>query len=207
MDWRYMKTLKVLNKAGEVTRTVPKNIVKDPIAMKAFIDAEYPNRSSKKQFELTFHQANNFAKVAAQIFHAHLNRSISDIDPCYMAPFIVNSTFSLELFLKTLHQSHKTKSYGEVADKHNLKNLYFSLPGKIQNKLKKSVNHCAVAQNRTEDSIVLDVRVRELANAFVDWRYMHEKDHLKIRAFNDLIVIMGAFYNSCIDLDWYTKRT
>ena len=199
-----MKTLKVLNRAGEVTGTVPEDVVKDPIALKTFIETECPNRNTKKQFELTFHQANNFATVAAQIFHAHLNKNINEIDPCYMAPFIVNSTFSLELFLKMLHQSHKTKSYDEVSDKHNLKSLYFSLPGKIQNKLKKSVNNCAIAQKRPIDSIVLDIRIKELANAFVDWRYMHEKDNLKIRAFNDLIIIMGAFYNSCIDLDWYT---
>jgi hypothetical protein len=68
-----MKTLKVLNRAGEVTGTASEDVVKDPIALKAFIETEYPNRNAKKQFELTFHQANNFATVAAQIFHAHLN--------------------------------------------------------------------------------------------------------------------------------------
>ncbi len=202
-----MKTLKVLNKAGEVTGTVAESIVKNPKALRAFIEAEYPNAKQKEQFELTLHQANNFANVAAQIFHKHLNKKINEIDPSYLAPFIVNSTFSLELFLKTLHQSHKTKSFNRVSGEHNLKELYFSLPGKIQNKLKQSVINCLLAQNKPADNIVLDDRVRELANAFVDWRYMHEKDTLKIRAFNDLIIIMGAFYNSCVDLNWYVKRT
>jgi len=201
-----MKTLKIIDSYGHVIDTVPADIMNNPAKLKEYIKKSNPDSLEKSKSQMTFHQANNFAQVASEIFHKHLNKDIQCIDPNYLSPYVVNATFALELFLKTLHQSHKTKSYDRVYREHNLKELYLSLPGKIQRDIEKSVKACLIAEKKPSNSIELSKRFKEIANAFVEWRYMHEKGYLKISCFSELIILLNALYNSCVDLKWYEQQ-
>jgi len=200
-----METLKVLNKSGEVIDTIPAEIAHSKEKLKAYFEENGLAYDSKPKHKLTFYQADSFAKVASEIFHKNLKKKINEIDSTYFSPFIVNASFAVELFLKSLHQKLETKSYKTVANKHNLKELYFALPGKVQKSIETSVKVCLKASNRSEDSLDLKIRIKELANTFIDWRYMHEKDGLKVRSFQDFIILMNALRNSCLNLDWYKK--
>jgi hypothetical protein len=201
-----MKKLKLLNSQGAVVAQVPDTVLNDPVAARELLATLGYASEPKSKAHLTFAQANCFASTAADIYHSHLNKNIKELKPEYVAPFIVNSTFSIELFLKSIHIAHETKNYQTVFDKHNLKELFFSLPGKIQNDIHKSLKACLAAENRAEDEINLSTRFRELANAFVDWRYMHEKKYLRAGNFSDLLPIMNALYNCCINLKWHENN-
>lgn len=198
-----MKMLKFIDKDGNEIKKISSEVMNSPDELRKILQES--GCTLKEQWKLTFDQAVCFSKVAASIFHQNLNFEINKINMDFFSPFVVNSIFSIELYLKCIHQKHQTKSLPEVSDKHNLKNLFFSLPGKIQNNLQKSLEACLIAHGCTDQSMDLGKKMRSLANAYVEWRYVHEKGHLKIQGFNYLIPIMSAFYNSSIDIEWYKK--
>ncbi len=201
-----MKQLKLIDKSGAVIGNVNSDVMDDPDELRKILKKSSQYTGVKTQYEMILGQANSFASVAADIYHSQLTKNIVSVKPEYIAPFIVNSVFAIELFLKTIHIQNDTKSYAQVSNEHSLKKLYFSLPGKLQQSLIHSLNACLVAEKKEVDTIDLPARFRELANAFVDWRYLHEKKHLKIKSLPDLITIMSSLYNSAIDIQWYLKK-
>lgn len=202
-----MKKLKLIDKSGVVIGKVDSDVMNDPDELCKILNKSVKHSGVKTQYEMILGQANSFASVAADIFKGQLTKSIVSVKPEYIAPFVVNSAFAIELFLKTIHIKNKTKSYTHVSHEHSLKKLYCSLPGKLQQSLVHSLNTCLVAEGKKAGAIDLSSKFCELANAFVDWRYLHEKKHLKIKSLPDLITIMNSLYNSAIDIEWHLKKT
>lgn len=199
-----MKELKLIDGKGNVIDVVSETVVGDPALMRDVL-AKHGYMQDKNKSKLTFGQANCFAKTASDIYRNHLNKIVIEVEEIYIAPFIVNATFAIELFLKSIHIKYEVNSSVDISSIHNLKKLFFALPGKLQKKLQESLGSCLMAMGREYDEVDLSSQFRLLANAFIDWRYMHEKEYLKAGKVGDLIPIMNALYCSSMDINWYEK--
>ena len=201
-----MKKLKLIDKNGNVLKEVNADVMDSPDELKKILEESGSDTKKKPMWKLTFDQAVCFSKVASNLYHENLKEKITNIKVQYVAPFIVNATFSMELYLKSIHQKLDTKALPSVSDKHNLKRLFFSLPGRIQNDIIKSLQTCLTAQGRPADDIDMGKTIRTIANAYVDWRYLHQKEYIKFKAIGDLIPLLSALFNSAIDIKWYEKQ-
>ena len=112
-------------------------------------------------------QALYFAKTAAHLFNTQLMQSPRQ--PFAFVPFVVNSTFAIELYLKTLAQM-----YGKAPKKiHELLKLYDDLPQAAQDAIASKVSDCAARRKLGAEP---DVRayLSELNKTFDRWRYAYE---------------------------------
>lgn len=80
-------------------------------------------------------------------------------------PAIVNAAFASELYLKSM--------LPKKARTHNLKDLFYKLSSSIQEELKRQLEPKFNALNWEKD---FDGYFDDIANVFLFWRYIHEKD-------------------------------
>jgi len=114
-------------------------------------------------------QARAFAESSQQAYQNGLTRTPTNI--LSVAPFVVNSAFSIELYLKGLHRSYgKTEKTG-----HSLHKLYRELPGKCRKGIEVLFSKVCEARNCDKEKR-LEVILKEHDLAFVEWRYLHEKE-------------------------------
>lgn len=91
-----------------------------------------------------------------------------DRDGHWFIPSIVNLAFACELYLKfLLFESGLPKQY-----EHSLKELYFSLPTNIQEKIINSTEF------KDDDDFLKNLE--ENANIFIDWRYPFENKTISV---------------------------
>jgi hypothetical protein len=109
-----------------------------------------------------FRQAVSFCDTAAML-NADLQKQPSR--GLTIAPFVVNLTFSIELYLKTLARAHDAELTG-----HELASLFDSLPAP-------ALAGIDIAANKGGGTLQ---RVREclddLKGVFVQWRYVYERE-------------------------------
>ena len=100
-------------------------------------------------------------------------RSRSEIlptNPLSIAPFVVNSTFAIELYLKALAGCYQKKLWG-----HDLLSLYDELPTEAAALIERRISmlqssaHFFSSVNQLRDALA------KAASAFVEWRYL-DKD-------------------------------
>ena len=117
-----------------------------------------------------FSQANSFAKIANDIYDNDLKTS--PYKGSSVSPFVVNATFSIELYLKTIHNFYGNKIRG-----HHLANLYKNIPnnGKVH-----FLNAAHDIRNRYELTKGADITtcLESLSYAFENWRYIYEHRHI-----------------------------
>ena len=115
-------------------------------------------------------QANSFAQLANDLYEKGLKTSPYKGE-C-ISPFVVNAVFSVELYLKTIHNV-----YGNNIRGHHLANIYKGIP-------KRGKEHF--------DSASVDVRghyqlaagtdiqscLYALSKAFEEWRYLYEQNRI-----------------------------
>jgi hypothetical protein len=113
-------------------------------------------------------------------------------------PFVVNSAFSIELYLKTLHEVHGTPQRG-----HRLLPLYDALPATTRATLE------SAAATSARDYLPPDEAVRtfkfrdfisDLDNAFVEWRYAHEAGRTPLVKFHPTILVMAVLHKVSQDM-------
>jgi hypothetical protein len=129
-------------------------------------------------------QAHSFATVAADIYRKDLQadpRNLSSI-----APFIVNSAFSIELHLKTLGQIHNKPLKG-----HELLVLYDALPPDAYHSIDKVLPDCIKKYGPTSGA---DVRtcISGLNDAYREWRYYFELARTRTVHFEQLIFLLNV---------------
>jgi len=115
-----------------------------------------------------FSQATSFANASNLIFEKNL-KSLPR-NPQGITPFVVNAAFSAELYLKCLHKIH-----GDPSETHSLTILFRQLPNKTKdrvNKLKKLLE----GQYEVERNLLFKDHLKPVSNAFVNWRYIYEKN-------------------------------
>lgn len=104
--------------------------------------------------------------VAEEFFHAFelcYGNGLTSLDGKLHSaiPAVVNLTFAIELALKAIHLAHGTDSRG-----HKLKPLFDSLPAADREVIRGS---CSCMEDRFDKELTL------VSEAFVKWRYAHEK--------------------------------
>lgn len=118
-----------------------------------------------------FGQANAFAKVANNIYSNDLKKSPYKVSS--VCPFIVNAAFSIELYLKAIHDFYGNKIRG-----HHLANLYKKIP---ENGKSYFLNAATDLRNRYELPQGTDITtcLESLSYAFENWRYIYEHDDIE----------------------------
>jgi hypothetical protein len=136
-----------------------------------------------------FRQAQSFGKAASLIYQADLR-----VEPRYLpsiAPFIVNLVFSIELYLKTLGEFHGVTLRG-----HNLSILLDHLPPEALRQIEQFAAICAKRRNGLPNP---DFRrcLMELNDAFVEWRYLHERERTSGIHFGSAIFVAETLHEAC----------
>lgn len=117
-------------------------------------------------------QAIAFAYAANAVYEQYLNTTPAR-NGLAAVPFVVNSAFSIELYLKTLHEIAGTPQRG-----HRLLTLFDALPADVRAELEAAAIANAPAYlgpRHAERSFSLRDFVTDLDNSFVEWRYWHEQ--------------------------------
>jgi hypothetical protein len=143
-----------------------------------------------------FNQANSFASISADIFEKHLMKQPPN--GAAMSPFVVNTAFAIELFIKTLAMQHGKKLHG-----HEIKKLFKKLPGAAKDQIDRHLAKLSsTSQWAGEIKTIQDLQdvFGEIDTAFVDWRYLHEnaRKPLKI-TFMPTIFLSEILHAACAE--------
>jgi HEPN domain-containing protein len=117
-------------------------------------------------------QANAFAEVANEIYARDL--SASPYKGTSAPPFVVNATFSIELYLKAVLDFYGQKSWG-----HDLGVLFATLSPEskaIFEQAASDVRHLYKLEPEATYAIILQA----LGKAFEHWRYIFEKEAARV---------------------------
>lgn len=177
---------------GEVPSTGDHD--KDMEAMRQFLRAKGLHKEVTK-VQAMFRQALSFSTTAAHLYRQDLSKAPRN--GLSITPFVVNSAFSIELYLKTLHELQGTTPGKE----HHLLKLYDGLTVATRDVV---VRH-AVANGATYGGrVTTDEQFRdfidELDSAFVDWRYCHESGNASRITIQSTILVMKAVHEACKEL-------
>ena len=113
-------------------------------------------------------------------------------------PYCVNASFACELYLKFILDAEKI----ERGKTHYLNDLFYLLPNKIQDDVKKRVENDFKKMN---ENVGFETCLMKSGKMFVDWRYLHEKiAELKE---NENITGNIAFMKSLLNSLYYTVET
>jgi hypothetical protein len=136
-----------------------------------------------------FRQALSFATTASHLYKRGLSSSPWNVHD--VAPFVVNSAFSIELYLKTLAQHHGTLLKG-----HDLLKLLAGQPAAARADINAVLSACRL-EFPPAGNLELRECVGELANAFVEWRYLHEKMRAGTIRVDRAIFVMKVMHEAC----------
>jgi hypothetical protein len=136
-----------------------------------------------------YNQAVSFATTAAHLHRTDLLKAPRN--GFSVAPFVVNSAFSIELYLKTLAQAH-----GKSLKGHELLKLFDALPQNAKQAIEKVIPTCA-ANRRLEEQPDFRMYISALNNAFVDWRYCYEDGRTNEVRIEPVIFVMECLHEAC----------
>jgi len=137
-----------------------------------------------------FRQAVSFASVAADLHKKELIRAPRN--PLAIAPFVVNSAFALELYLKTLNQLN-----GLAMKTHIVSELYEALPESTKKEIwAQAQTHAAAYDVTLKGESEIPSLVRRFDKTFVEWRYVYEKERSETVLIQPMILLMKAFHET-----------
>ncbi|UPW20317.1 hypothetical protein M0C34_08670 [Agarivorans sp. TSD2052] len=133
------------------------------------------------QSTLMFKQARAFAKIARDIHSKSLLKPPFSQEAS--APFVVNSAFACEMYLKTLQNI-----YGKAEEIHSLSSLFKHLPNKLKDKINKLTKEKSVEFQIQSKTLFKD-HIKTISNAFVDWRYIYEQESATVNISVILLIL------------------
>jgi len=136
-----------------------------------------------------FRQAVSFATTAAYLYERDLLKPPRN--GFSGAPFVVNSAFSIELYLKTLGQIHHKSLRG-----HELLTLFDALPDAACQAIEAVIPACA-QKRKLNGNISFRDCIVELNHAFVEWRYCYEKERTDEVRIEPTIFVMEVLHEAC----------
>lgn len=143
--------------------------------------------------EAMFQQANSFAATGAALFE---KLNARPPDQMAIAPFVVNTAFSLELYMKVLALQHGKKLHG-----HELSTLFRKLPGAAKQEIERQL---AALRETSRWSAGIKT-FSDLANvaaslntAFVDWRYSYEQPSRPLRIDFQPTIFLGEVLHASV---------
>lgn len=172
---------------GEVESTG--DIDRDIEVARQFLD-ERGLRKEVSLFQGIYNQAVAFSTTSAYLHERDLRRP-PPRKGASVAPFVVNSAFAIELYLKALAQKH-----GHSLRGHELLKLYKALPKVALIEIEKVRGKCALDRGLSEDITVASC-LRDLNNAFVNWRYSYELERAGPIHIEPTIFVMQALHEAC----------
>lgn len=136
-------------------------------------------------------QALSFAQTVAHLFNSTMSGPAPH--PRFpLVPFVVNSTFAIELYLKALSHMH-----GKTPKRtHELVKLYDRLPQSAIEAIEACIPGCAADRSLDETP---DVRayLQELNNAFERWRYAFEYERPGDVRIQPTIFLQQVLHEAC----------
>jgi len=108
-----------------------------------------------------------------------------------LSPFVVNSAFSIELYLKTLAQHH-----GTVLKGHDLLKLLKAQPAAARADIAAVLPACRLEFPPVGNPELYEC-VSELADAFVRWRYLHEMKSASKVHIDRAIFVTKVVHEAC----------
>jgi len=141
--------------------------------------------------ESIYNQAQSFANTAAYLYEKDL-KSLPR-NPQSITPFVVNAAFSAEMYLKCLQEVH-----GQITESHVLTVLFKSLPNKVKDKINKTSKKFE-SQYQIEKGVLFKNHLKNINNAFVDWRYIYEKKYESLNIQQTIFVIQVLHEVSAIE--------
>jgi len=141
-----------------------------------------------------FRQALSFCTTAKYLYDRDLRNA--PWKGLSAAPFVVNSAFSIELYLKTLHHLRGSRTRG-----HSLLVLYDSLSDETRDVVFSIAQQQGPAyQVGVASKGVFRSFVAELDTAFVDWRYCYETGQTNPVNIQRTILIIKVLHDACRQL-------
>lgn len=135
-------------------------------------------------------QASAFYAAATQVYLQELD--MAGFNPYCVAPFLVNSALTAELYLKALALAHHQKA----STVRGLLKLYDSLPLSAKIDIEGAVALHA-DKYTLKHPIVFRNYLDNLNSAHVVWRYMHEKERLAGIDIAHIMFIMEVLVGAC----------
>lgn len=136
-----------------------------------------------------FGQAVAFANTAALIHDRTIKHpSKKGFNP---APFVVNSAFAIELYLKALGRMS-----GKALRGHDLLKLYEALPSTAKSAIELAVPPCA-NNRRLGEPPKFHAYLSSLRDAFVEWRYCYELERVGAVGVESTIFVMEVLHSAC----------
>jgi hypothetical protein len=133
-----------------------------------------------------FRQAASFADTAAMLY-ADLQKKPSR--GLTIAPFVVNLTFSIELYLKTLAQAHGAKLTG-----HELASLFDELPPRAVEAVEAAAKGYGAGAGTLQ---TVRACLHDLKGGFVQWRYVYEHEQGPEVKVESSIWVAGVLHAAC----------
>lgn len=143
-------------------------------------------------------QANSFAEVANSIYNNGLKKS--PYKGSSTAPFVVNAAFSIELYLKTIHNAYSNKIKG-----HNLAILYKNIPEKGKEIFISASNDVRPLYQLEADADIHSC-LESLSNAFEKWRYLYEHNRISTEL-QSIRYTMNVSFEACSRVRDYINKT
>jgi hypothetical protein len=171
---------------GEVPNTGDNQ--KDVEAMAALMRAKGVHRTVTPD-QAIFRQAVSFATTASYLYKKDL--AAWPRNPMSVVPFVVNSAFALELYLKTL-----SLLYGKEQRGHDLLELFDELPADATDALRRNFDKTTFSCGITETA-AFRAEIERVRHAFVEWRYLHERNRAGEIRFPELIFVMNVLHDTC----------
>ncbi|MDP9919821.1 hypothetical protein J2W24_005501 [Variovorax boronicumulans] len=175
---------------GVVVGTVPNtgDQVADAAASQQLIkDLGLHKEISKAQRALG--QARAFAGTASQLYERGLK--MGAIVPTTLVPFVVNSAFAIELYLKALSEAHGLNTRGHVFVR-----LFDPLPTDTRDRLKALAPQFA-QQYKAKTFVNFRAALTTLEGAFVAWRYLYEDDRPLTYDVPLAIAVLATLHERC----------
>ena len=167
------------------------DIEKDIASVKFAMNAAGVERTISS-LNILLRQAASFANTAAYIYSTKLSRK--PWDHFAITPFVVNSVFSIELYLKAIG-----KIYGVELHGHRLKTeLFDKLPTDASQLLDSFTAEYRRDKGEVAPDDLRDV-LATLNNAFVLWRYPHEGKDAPYFKVSDAIAALAILDAACRD--------
>ncbi len=142
------------------------------------------------KIQAMFWKAVSFATVSSDIYKRDLTKIPRK--PMSFAPFIVNSVFAIELYLKTLGELHNSSLRG-----HDLLKLFDALPEAAR---KAIPSHFSSAKLQCGIDTIDKYRssLEGMRLAFIKWRYSYENENTGEVKIPQMIFVMEVLHNTCL---------
>lgn len=150
------------------------------------------DQSSLPQWKHIRQQAMDFRDACGLIMNYDLGKRDPSFRPLSI-PYVVNTAFCLELYLKAISLRHGSNQKG-----HDLLKIYDNLPDEAISSISARIDEAKEEtryDGETNERDLLSV----IKDSFCQWRYAHESAHLGAVMMQPLFFLRALLHRSCLN--------